>query len=1196
MTNLLQQFGLAPAATQEAPQAQPQVQEAAPVAASPAPDLADAMVGATAPELSGVDRVTPVLQDIGTGILEAPTAIAHGAVEAVSQLSNTAFDIGEFADRYVPLGTFDITKQGIKWYPSSAGRPQQNNAPLPNPIPEPTSVTGGMVDGASQFISSYILGGRLLGLFRKAALPATTGAKLVEAAGNTAFAGAAGFDPSEARLSNLIEENPTLSNPITAFLAASPEDSRAAGRFKNALEQLAVNMPLEGIFYAVRGLKAKRAGDLAKAESDATAAQRAFLAWREADAAAKGEVLDTGGSGRPSPAPLDVAALAASQQTGMHGAPGGAVPVNVPAPAPKYRPPQFDQQELLDTFVLARGHYGRNLDTFAGSIVGKNMDRVNNENDAKAFFNVLATTEEQAFQKAKGRPRTTAEIEKVADESFEALADYTGTDIGQLRIRMAADVKNLNELANRVAGYRMGVEVYSKRSAELARAIVRQDASEFGGDVARLHSEFLATTQTLLSIAPLSEGVKSGLGRNLSLLRAQIGPGDRPVGALPSEGQAVNAQLQSDLTRALAGDDAFVQRLAKKLQLADNPKTAKRVVDDAYGPGVFDVVNEYWINALLSGPKTHVVNMLTSTIKSALVMPSEQLIAGMMQGDVASMRMASDQYVGFYQAMREALKLSARAMKEAEPVLDPTHQGLGQSRHAITADTFGLQTDTPLGMLVDGLGNMARLPGRLLTTEDELLKQLNYRARLYSLAMRDIREMKRTHGMTDEEAGRYMADFVERAYDANGRGIHEEALAYARDATFTNDLDVPSAGNKSLGQTVNEAANNHPGLRMVVPFTRVPVNILRDAWDHTPGLNFLRKAYREELNAGGERRAIASSKIVTGGALWTAAIMMAANGDITGGLSSDPVTRKLEQDAGKVANALRFYDEDGKPYYIEYGRLDPYATFFSIAATVAEAAGHMNDWELEDLAGSLAVGLAKNIESKTYLQGLINWMGALADPDRRGSKMVQQHAASFVPSVTNAFRGADYLSDARTITDAMLARTPGYPGVDRRYNILGEPVKVPGAFGPTWLSPFAMSSSDRQDPVLAEIARLSQVHKGGIAYPSKKRGADIDLTEIGMGDKTGYARFQELIGEVRVSGVTLRERLTDLFNSPEYKERLTDGEPGFGGSRLEHVQAILQGYREGAERALMQESPEFRDRWIADEQKKVHTLRFGKQP
>lgn len=1204
MSDLLKQYGLEPEA-----QAQPDAASAAPSAsADTVPADAPDLNAAVAQNQQILGKVGKVAKDIGVGLTEVPTALAHGALNAVNEVSNTAFEVAQVADRYMPLGQVEIGLDGVRWKP---GMPAQNNVQVPNIAPEPTTVTGGMVEGLGQFLTGYIMGGRYLKAVRGGVAVSTTG-KLAESAVKTAFSGAAAFDPSERRLSNLVNEDTPFGNLVTEYLAASPDDSRAEGRFKNSLEQVALNVPFEAIFYVVKGMKAKRAGDLKLAEENADAAEMALNRYRDAQAKAQGEVLDTGGSGRE-PKKLDTDALETSQQTGMHGAPGVveagdqklvAAKVNEPksdyVPAPDYVPPQFDQQNLLDTFALASGN-GSNLDTFAGSIVGKNMARVNNENDAKAFFNVLGTTEAAAFEKAKGRPRTVAEIEAVAEENFNKLADYTGTDVRELQVKMAADLDNLSGLADRVAGYRMGVEVYSKRSAELGRAIIRGDAAEFGGDIKALHAEFLKSAQTLLAIAPLTEGVKSGLGRNLSLLSAKIGPGTRAPGKLAGIGDNVaqemaQSAMQGDLAKALQGSDAFVQRLAQKLSLADNPKVAKKIVDDAFGPGLFDVHNEYWINALLSGPKTHIVNMSTSLVKSLLVMPTEQVLAGALSADTNMMLMAADQYAGMAMGLRDAMRLAGRAMKAGDAILDPTHMGLSNGQHAIVPSTFGLTTDTPLGLFVEGFGNLVRLSGRLLTTEDELLKQLNYRGRLYAQAWSEARVMRKQHGATDQEIAEFVSEYMERGFDANGRAVDEGALAYARDATFTNDLDVATnSGGKSIGESVNEMANNHPGLRVALPFTRVPTNIMRDAWDHTPGLNLLRKQFREELNAGGERRAIASAKMATGGAMWVTALTLAFNGDITGPLSSDPTTRKLEQDAGKQPNSFRFYDEDGKPYYIGFDRFDPYATFFSIAATMAETAGHANNWELEDLAGSFVVGLAKNLESKTYLQGLANVMAALSDPDRRGPDFVRRQMASYVPSITNTFRGADYLKDAHSITQAMLARTPGHSGVDSRYNVLGEKVKVPMGFGPDSLSPIALSPSDRQDDVLAEIARLSQTHKGGIAYPSKKRGSDIDLTDIQLGDKSAYARFQELTGEVRISGQTLRERLTGLFGSEKYKAQLKDGEPGFEGSRLELVTSILQAYREGAAVALTKESPQFRERWIADQQKTLNTLRFGSQ-
>lgn len=59
----------------------------------------------------------------------------------------------------------------------------------------------------------------------------------------------------EARLSDLIENEFPGSNPITEYLASSPDDTEAEGRFKNALEGLALGGLTDVFMSAVKFIK-----------------------------------------------------------------------------------------------------------------------------------------------------------------------------------------------------------------------------------------------------------------------------------------------------------------------------------------------------------------------------------------------------------------------------------------------------------------------------------------------------------------------------------------------------------------------------------------------------------------------------------------------------------------------------------------------------------------------------------------------------------------------------------------------------------------------------------------------------------------------------------------------------------------------------------------------------------------------------
>lgn len=134
-----------------------------------------------------------------------------------------------------------------------------------NPLGESKSVVGGWVEGAAHFTAGFVpFGGGLglVGLIPKAA----AGAKLLTI-GRVAAASAAArfvtFDGHEARLADLVEKNPTLSNPVTEFLASNPDDPELLGRLKGALEEAALGAAAEGI---ILGVKAVARGRSAKAD------------------------------------------------------------------------------------------------------------------------------------------------------------------------------------------------------------------------------------------------------------------------------------------------------------------------------------------------------------------------------------------------------------------------------------------------------------------------------------------------------------------------------------------------------------------------------------------------------------------------------------------------------------------------------------------------------------------------------------------------------------------------------------------------------------------------------------------------------------------------------------------------------------------------------------------------------------------
>ena len=169
----------------------------------------------------------PAFRDIFGGAIEAPRQAVAGFLDATAEAARVMESI-------IPLGTI------------SGAEPEYIEIEA-----DPRTVTGAGVRAISQFLTGFIpalRGVKALGVTGVAA-PAAAGA----------IADATVFDPQEDRLSNLIQDVPALQNPITEYLAASPEDTDAEGRFKNAIEGLALGGVADGIIQGVRLVKNRRA-------------------------------------------------------------------------------------------------------------------------------------------------------------------------------------------------------------------------------------------------------------------------------------------------------------------------------------------------------------------------------------------------------------------------------------------------------------------------------------------------------------------------------------------------------------------------------------------------------------------------------------------------------------------------------------------------------------------------------------------------------------------------------------------------------------------------------------------------------------------------------------------------------------------------------------------------------------------------
>lgn len=132
------------------------------------------------------------------------------------------------------------------------GLPDETNNPIQLPeVSPPETIPGALSRGVAQFLVGFIPASKLAKVIKPIARMGNV-ARGAIAGGVTDFTV---FGPHEERLSNLIESFSSLSNPVTSFLQADPDDSAAMGRFKNALEGVLVGSLLEPFAQSLRMLK-----------------------------------------------------------------------------------------------------------------------------------------------------------------------------------------------------------------------------------------------------------------------------------------------------------------------------------------------------------------------------------------------------------------------------------------------------------------------------------------------------------------------------------------------------------------------------------------------------------------------------------------------------------------------------------------------------------------------------------------------------------------------------------------------------------------------------------------------------------------------------------------------------------------------------------------------------------------------------
>lgn len=1068
---------------------------------------------------------------------------------------------------------------------------------------------GPFIRGVSQFLTSF--------------LPALRGVKALGVTGRIASGAIAGaitdfaaFDPQSPRVSNLLNTLPEpIKNPVTEYLAASPDDTDAEGRMKNALEGAGIGMLAEGVFKVVSLMARARQ---VRADVDQTIKQTlpGDLPEGSVQARVMGEGEEAGAR-----APSQVTDEEIAQALPRREPPETGVPrATKAAPeTPPSRPPSETPTAI----------------------------RVSDEtaSDPDGFVTAGPATEETALEFR----RITSSGEKLPTEGRVLHINFdkiqTGDDIKQTLAALSKAIKSETEVQRRGvvpveetlaraqrSPYReldriLGITPGTALNAEDARAVEEM----FLAAGARLHAlnrqfqqgdlsvadEWMKQVVLTANINVRRAGVEAEGGRtvnifgvdmpstekyfidNLSAILTNTTP-DAMEESFRSVGAAGASQAAMDLAQqitgiktkeqlaaaALALEQQYTpqqlmrlskqQRLAAMLTQLDHPEQLARFMRQAQGITRADMFSELWYGALLSAPPTHVVNALDSALRVFRAIPERYFttVTGSPSELSMNFRAANAFTYGLQRGLQEAWGYAANAWKTGVSQFGPSGKESVGRLPAVTAQNLGIE-GSMLGDFADVLGAVARLPGRGLLAADEFFKVINYRMQLHESAFRQAVE--------EGYEGEGLAKQIVLYTDNPTPELHAKASSWAQYQTLGQPLDEAGGAFEGLGKFVAKLEAGRDDFfpaRIILPFIRTPFNIVRQGLEYTPVLGNLSMNVNKALMAGGAEGALARSKMALGGMSMAMFGMMAMENVITGKAPADPGLRQTWERLG-IQEYSVWVPILNK--YVAYNRVDAVGLPMGLAADFVQIAHDAPAQNLEQLAGAAMGAIFNNLMSKTWMKNVADLVDAVtpgrgetsgqsgADFGRYVQRLVSGLAQP-VAAVSLAARMFDPVQrQTRTMFDAWLARMPGMSSLlPPHLDLWGRPRLRSEPLGPGMVSPF-MSRDYTPDAVDDEL----YTQRVPVRMPEQvihiPRAGSTESEPIQLTPQQ-YNRYVELSAGMGPGMTPLKEALAELIDSPRYRDSgLADG-PNGGKSWL--IQDLIQNYRKIAKAHLRSEDPD----------------------
>jgi len=576
------------------------------------------------------------------------------------------------------------------------------------------------------------------------------------------------------------------------------------------------------------------------------------------------------------------------------------------------------------------------------------------------------------------------------------------------------------------------------------------------------------------------------------------------------------AGVTKETARALSSYRISVdpEKIRKLIERADKTKdsfTRKKLVEVANvlagrekAPGLIDKFIEWALAIKLTGYRTPIRALIGNAFGRLFTAP-EKFVAGTIDW-TRHLIVGGKRYVYASEAIGDVLGniLGIKsATKNAVRALIDENYAMAQQR---------VREATPMGGAIRGkLGKTIRLSFRAVSAPDAFFRTLGERAETYSQAIQKALDEGNTIFNPDK--------LIDRIVDLSKKPPSKLAQKRASEQVFQKELE-------GIWNGLNKLRNKFPAIKIIIPFFKTPVNLMRFAIQRSP-LAAIDPVFWQAIKRGGRSREIAISRVLVGAGTMTYLTFKALEGKITGPGPSNRAERDALYRQGWQPYSIKFGDR-----YYSYRGLEPLSTFLATSATIAEQVKAPSSAS----AMKSMLGISRNMLDQPYLMGVSQLLEIMEDPNPSDSTINRMLgwfiAGQTIPVGTSYIRiwMDSYRRQPEGLLQELKTKIPGVSKtVPPKRNVWGEPISY---YDDPWqaVSPI-IYTKERDDKTEKELSRLGITP----SLPVRSiRGFKIpqDL----------YNRYLELSGKVAKKALDVIVDSEDYYRlSDKDKEKVVDG-------------------------------------------------------